>query len=70
MLNEISKTDAGFKKGGMNFTLVFEAWAHNTRNSFSGGQNDEVLTLGSPSTLQFTFLIYPINSLFAVLNFE
>ena len=47
MLNEISKTDAGFKKGGMNFTLVFEAWAHNTRNSFSGGQNDEVLTLGS-----------------------
>ena len=63
MLNEISKTDAGFKKGGMNFTLVFEAWAHNTRNSFSGGQNDEVLKLGSPYiTLQFTFLIYPINS--------
>ena len=48
MLNEISKTDAGFKKGRMNFTLVFEAWAHNTRNSFSGGQNDEVLKLGSP----------------------
>ena len=48
VLNEISKTDAGFKKGGMNFTLVFEAWAHNTRNSFSGVQNDEVLTRGSP----------------------
>ena len=43
MLNEISKTDAGFKKGGINFTLVFEAWAHNTRNSFSGVQDDEVL---------------------------
>ena len=48
MLNEISKTVAGFKKGGMNFRLVIEALAHNTRNSFSGGQNDEVLTLGSP----------------------
>ena len=24
MLNEISKTDAGFKKGGMNFTLVLK----------------------------------------------
>ena len=47
MLNEISKTDARFKKRGMNFTLV-EALAHNTRNSFSGGLNDEVLTLGSP----------------------
>ena len=48
MLNEISMTDAAFKKGAMNFTLVIEALAHNTRNSFSGGQNDEVLTLGSP----------------------
>ena len=35
------------KKRGMNSTLVFEAWAHNTRNIFSGGQNDEVLTPGS-----------------------
>ena len=48
MLNEISKTDAGFKKRGMNFTLVIEAFAHNTRNIFSGEQNDEVLTPGSP----------------------
>ena len=48
MLNEISKTDAGFKKRAMNFTLVIEALAHNTRNIFSGGQNDEVLTPGSP----------------------
>ena len=31
-------------KKGMNFTLVIEALAHNTRNIFSGGQNDEVLT--------------------------
>ena len=35
-------------KKGMNFTLVIEALAHNTRNIFSGGQNDEVLTPGSP----------------------
>ena len=46
MLNEI-KTDAGFKKRGMNFTLVIETLAQNTRNIFSGGQN-EVLTPGSP----------------------
>ena len=36
------------KKRGMNFTLVIEALAHSTRNIFSGGQNDEVLTEGSP----------------------
>ena len=38
MLNEISKTDAG----GMNFTLVIEALAHNTRNSFSGGLDPRI----------------------------
>ena len=37
MLNEISRTDAGFKKRGMNFTLFFEDWAHSTRNIFSEG---------------------------------
>ena len=36
------------KKRGMNFILNFEAWAHNTRNIFSGGQNDEVHTPGPP----------------------
>ena len=37
------------KERGMNFTLVIEALAHNTRNIYSGGQNDEVLTLNSCS---------------------
>ena len=38
MLNEIAKTDAGFKKRGMNFTLVIEALAHNTRNILVEGK--------------------------------
>ena len=31
MLNEISKTDAGFKKRGMNFTLVIKALAQHKK---------------------------------------
>ena len=34
MLNEISKTDAEFKNKRIELYIVFEAWAHNTRNIF------------------------------------
>ena len=45
------------KKRGMNFTLVFEAWAHTTKNIFGGGQNDKVYDPLKPYNLHFQFAL-------------